>query len=146
MGAPDFNTDDLLEQAKGNQTALWYLAARRAREQEGSVEGWASYVGEDFAPSWDGMGDHASALDIATQAAMNMATTADMRVVDVSGSQARAVVVVEGPEQEWIDQMKANLEDLDRVNEVIFLAIAKRRGLTYTQERHGQTVRMTFAR
>src|SRR5215210_7501073 len=114
MGAPEFSTEDLLEQARGNLTAFYYLAARRAKEMEGSVEGWAAYIGDDFAPGWDGMGDDASALQVATQAAMNMATTADMRVVDVSGDDTRAVLTLEGPEQEWVDAMKTAIEDLDR--------------------------------
>ena len=69
-----------------------------------------------------------------------------MHVVDVTGDDTNAVVTVEGPEQEWIDAMKVAVEDLDRINEVIFVAIATRRGLTYTQERTGGNVRMTFAR
>lgn len=146
MGAPDFSTEDLLEQARGNQTAFYYLAARRAKEMEGSVERWASYVADDFAPSWDQMGDKPSALEIATQSAMNMATTADMHVVDVSGDDSRAVVTLEGPEEEWVDTMKVAVEDLDRVNEIIFAAITTRRGLTFTQEREGGSVRLTFER
>ena len=42
---PEFGTEELLEQARGNQSAIWHLAVRRAREQEGSVDGWASYAG-----------------------------------------------------------------------------------------------------
>jgi hypothetical protein len=146
VGAPDFSTEELLEQARGNQTAVWHLAVRRASEREGSVEDWASYIGEDFAPSWDEMGDDPSALDVARQAAMNIATTADMQVVDLEGDDARAVVTVDGPEQEWIDAMKTTAEDLDRVNEVIFRAIASRRGLSYSQEREGGAFRMIFAK
>ena len=146
MSAPDFNTDDLLEQARGNQTALYYLAARRAKELEGSVDGWASYVAEDFAPSWDEMGDEASASRVARMAAMNMATTSDMRVTGLEGDDSRAVVTLEGPDPEWIEAMNVSVQDVDRVNELIFDAIATRRGLTYGQERTGNTLRMTFAR
>ena len=59
---------------------------------------------------------------------------------------ARATVTCEGPEAEWLDQTGVAAEDLDRVNEVIFGAIAERRGLAYTQEREGSTLRMSFAR
>lgn len=146
MSGIDFGTDKLLEQARGNQTAVWHLAVRRAREQEGSVEGWASYVGEEFAPSWDEMGENASALDVARTAALNIATTADMRPTALEGDESRAVVTVEGPESDWTDSMGTSVEDLDRTNEIIFSAIARRRGLTMTQERTGSTFRLVFER
>jgi hypothetical protein len=146
MAGIDFGTERLLEQARGNQTAIWHLAVRRAREQEGSVEGWASYVGEDFAPSWDELGESASALDVARAAALNIATTADMRPTALEGDETRAVVTAEGPESEWTDPMGTSVEDLDRVNEIIFSAIARRRGLTLTQERTGGTFRLVFER
>lgn len=146
MSGIDFGTDELLEQARGNQTAIWHLAVRRAREQEGSVEGWASYVGDGFAPSWDEMGENASALDVARMAAMNIATTADMRPTALEGDQTRAVVTVEGPEADWCEAMGTSIEDLDRTNEIIFSAIARRRGLSMTQERIGTSFRLIFER
>jgi hypothetical protein len=142
----DFGTDELLEQARGNQSAIWHLAIRRAREQEESVEGWASYIGEDFAPSWDEMGENASALDVARGAAMNIATTADMRPIALDGDRDRAVLTIEGPESDWTDAMGTSVEDLDRANEIVFSTIARRRGLTLTQEREGGTFRLTFER
>jgi hypothetical protein len=142
----DFGTDELLEQARGNQSAIWHLAVRRAREQEGSVEGWASYVGEQFAPSWDEMGDNASALAVARTAALNLATTADMRPTSAEGDENRAVVTVEGPEADWTEAMGTSIEDLDRTNEIIFSTIARRRGMTLTQERTGTTMRLVFER
>ena len=69
MGDLDFDRDELLEQARGNSSAIWHLAARYAREREGSVDGWASYVGAAFAPSWDPMGDRPSARRVALQSA-----------------------------------------------------------------------------
>ena len=146
MSGVDFSTDDLLDQARGNQTAIWYLAVRRARELDGTVDEWAQYVADDFAPSWDEMGVAASALEVARGAALNMATTADMTPTDVDGDDDRATVTCDGPEEEWLDGTGVALEDLDRVNEVLFGAIADRRGLAYVQERSGSTLRMTFSR
>ena len=143
---PGFSTEELLEQARGNQSAIWHLAVRRAREQEGSVDEWASYVGRDFAPSWDDMGDDASAQDVARMAAMNMATTADMRPVGVSGNAKRAELVIEGPEEDWLENMGTAVEDLDRTNELIFRAIAERRGMTLEARRDGSRLTLTFAK
>jgi hypothetical protein len=146
MSGIDFGTDELLEQARGNQSAIWHLAVRRAREQEGSVDGWASYIGEHFAPSWDEMGENASALDVARMTAMNIATTADMRPTAVEGDQDRASVTIEGPESDWTEAMGTSIEDLDRSNEIIFSTIARRRGLAMTRERTGTTLRFIFER
>ena len=50
MSGIDFSTDDLLDQARGNQTAIWYLAVRRARELDGTVdERWRgdAFIGDE---------------------------------------------------------------------------------------------------
>ena len=142
----DFTTDELLEQARGNQTAIWHLAVRRARDQDGSVDEWATYVGGKFAPSWDDLGDEASALGVARATARNVATTADMRPVELTGDAGRAELLVQGPEEEWLESMGARLDDLDRANELIYRRIAERRGLTLEMRRDGQHLRFVFAR
>ena len=140
----EFNADEIREQAKGNQTAIWHLALRWVREQSGDVDSWASFVGSNFAPSWDELGDGASALEVARLAALNVATTADMRPLDVAGDETEAIVTVEGPERDWLERMGSSVEDLDRMNEIVFQAIAERRGLRFTQDREGDTFHMTF--
>jgi hypothetical protein len=122
--------DELLQQARGNLTAMWHVSIKRAREQDGSVHDWALFVGGEFAASWDEMGDQASARDVAETAAGNFATTADMRPAGVTGDESRAELVVEGPEQRWLDDFATTIDDLDRTNELFYRAIANRRGLT----------------
>ena len=92
------------------------------------------------------MGDDASAHDVARMAAMNMATTADMRPVEVSGDATRAEVVIEGPEPDWLEKMGTAVEDLDRTNELIFRVIAERRGMTLEARRDGSRLTLTFAK
>ena len=45
MGDTEFSTERLLEQASGNQSALFLMAVRWARERDGSVDAWANFVG-----------------------------------------------------------------------------------------------------
>jgi hypothetical protein len=146
VGDLDFDRDELLEQARGNQTAIWHLAVRYAREREGSVDGWASFVGAEFAPSWDSMGDRPSARRVALQSALNMATTADMHPVDVTGDDDRAELLLDGPEQEWLDDSKTTVDDMDRANELVFRAIAEGRGLTLDCHRDDAGLHLVFAR
>ena len=142
----DFDTEELLDQARGNQTAIWHLAARWAREKDGSVDAWASFVGGAFAPSWDPMGDDASARRVALQSALNMATTADMRPVEVTGDDSRAELVLEGPDEDSLHSFGTTRDDLDRANVLVFRAIAKRRGMTLESRRDGAGLHIVFAK
>ena len=146
VGDLDFDSDELLEQARGNQTAIWHLAARWAREHEGSVDGWASFVGREFAPSWDEMGSDASAREVAVQSALNMATTADMRPVELTGDETRAELVLEGPDQDLLDAFDTTREEIDRTNELVFRAIAEGRGMTLECRRDDAGLHLVFAK
>jgi hypothetical protein len=140
-----FSADEVLRRAKGNQTAVWYVSLAWAKNQAGGLDGWASFIGEQFAPSWDELGDDTSALEVARQAALNFATSADMQPIDLSGDDSRAVLSIAGPDQEWVDQ-GASAAELDRAYELVYSAIAKRRGLTLGAARTDGTLRLTFAR
>jgi hypothetical protein len=146
MADLDFSTDRVLSQAKGNLTGIWHVTLRWAKEQAGGVDSWASYVGQAFAPSWDELGDKASAIEVARLAGLNFATTDDLKPVDLNGDDTRAELTLTGPDQETLDDIAATTEDLDRSNELIYSAIARRRGLTLTTARTGDTLKLTFQR
>jgi len=146
MSDLDFSPDVLLEQARGNETAFWHLALRWAREREGSADGWAEFVGDQFAPSWDELGDPASAIEVARLAGLNAATTADMRPVELIGDDSRAELVIEGPEDHWLSRFGTTRDESDRANELIFRAIARRRGLTLEMQRDDGGLHLVFAR
>lgn len=146
MADLDFSTDRVLSQAKGNLTGIWHVTLRWAKEQAGGVDGWSSFVGQALAPSWDELGDKASAIEVARLAGLNFATTADLKPVDLSGDESRAELTLTGPDQETLDEMATTTEDLDRSNELIYSAIAKRRGLKLTTARTGDTLKLTFER
>ncbi len=146
MADLNFSPEVLLEQARGNETAFWHLALLWARQRDGSADGWAEFVGEQFAPSWDELGDRASALEVARLAGLNVATTADMRPVALTGDDSRAELVIEGPEDHWLSQFGTTREESDRANELIFRAIARRRGLTLERQRDERGLHLVFAR
>jgi hypothetical protein len=146
MADLDFSPEELLQQAQGNQSAFWHLAVRQARDRDGSVDSWATSVGEEFAPGWDELGDEASARRVAKIAGYNLATTADMHPVELTGDESRAELVVEGPDQDWLDNSGTMRQDHDRANELIFRVIAARRGLTLDVRREGDRLHLVFAR
>ena len=142
----DFQTDELLEQARGNQTAIWHVAARWARERDGSVDGWADFVGRMFAPSWDEMGPEASAREVALQSAFNLASTQDLHPVSLIGDDERSELVVEGPDQATLDSFGTTRQEIDRSNELVFRAIAEGRGLTPDCHRDDRGLHLIFSR
>lgn len=127
-------------------TAIWHLAVRWARERDGSVEAWAAFVGREFAPSWDEMGDDASAREVALGAALNMATTTDMRPVGLTGDDSRAELLLEGPDDESLEAFATTREDIDRANELVFRAIAEGRGMTLESRRDDAGLHLVFSR
>ena len=142
----DFSTEEILEQARGDSAAIWHMGVRWARERDGSVDDWASFVGRAFAPSWDSLGDDASALVVARQVGLIMAGQGDMRPKALSGDAARAEVVAEGPDPESLEQFGTTIEDIDRAQELVHGAIADRRGMTLECRRDGADFHMVFAR
>lgn len=146
MADLDFSTDRILSQAKGNVTGIWHVTMRWAKEQAGGLDGWATFLGEAFAPSWDELGDNTSAIEVARIAGLNFATTADLKPVGLSGDDSRAELTLTGPDQETLDEMATTTDDLDRSSELVYSAIAQRRGLKVTSARTGDTLRLTFER
>lgn len=146
MADLDFTDGEILEQARGDSSAIWHLAARWARERDGSVDGWGAFVGRAFAPTWDEVGEHASALDVARQTALIMAAQADMRPVALSGDADQAEVVIDGPDAEFLDSFGTTMVDIDRTNELVFRAIAERRGLSLECRRDDAGLHLVFRR
>jgi hypothetical protein len=142
----DFTNEEILEQARGDSAAIWHLAARWARERDGSVDAWASFVGGEFAPTWDGFGDNASALEVARQVALIMAGQADMRPAALSGDASSAELVVEGPDPEYLEVSATTTPEIDRTHELVFRAIAERRGMTLECRRDDAGLHLVLAR
>ena len=146
MANLDFTNDEILEQARGDSAAIWHAAARWSRDRDGSVDGWASFVGREFAPTWDELGDNASAFDIAKQTALIMAGQADMQLKDLSGDASRAELILEGPDREYLESFGTTTADIDRTHEIVFGAIAERRGLTLQCRRDNGDLHLVFER
>jgi hypothetical protein len=54
--------------------------------------------------------------------------------------------VVEGPDPEYLDQAGTTTEEIDRTQQLVFAAIAERRGMTLDCSRDESGFHMTFAR
>ena len=146
MANLDFTNDEILEQARGDSAAVWHAAARWSRDRDGSVDRWASFIGDQFAPTWDEMGDDASALDVARQTGLIMAGQADMQLKDLSGDASRAELLLEGPDPEYLESFGTTNAEIDRTHEIVFGAIAERRGLALECRRDNAGLHLVFER
>lgn len=145
MADTDFSTERLLEQASGNQSAMFLMGVRWARERDGSVDSWANFVGEQFASSWDDMRD-AGAREVARITGLNFACSADSKFVGLEGDEARAEALIEGPDPEWLNDTGVAVEDSDRANELIFRHIAQRLGLALEVRRDDRGLHLVFSK
>jgi hypothetical protein len=145
MADTDFSTERLLEQASGNQSAMFLMGVRWAHERDGSVDSWANFVGEQFASSWDDMRD-AGAREVARIAGLNFACSADSKFVGLEGDEARAEALIEGPDPEWLKDAGVSIEDNDRANELIFRHIAEQLGLALEVRRDDRGLHLVFSK
>jgi hypothetical protein len=85
MSDVDFAAAELSAQASGNQSAIYLVALDWALDRDGSVDDFADFMGRSFAPSWEEM-KGASAREVARQAGMNFASSADSRLSCLTGT------------------------------------------------------------
>lgn len=145
MGDTDFSAERLLKQASGNQSAMFLVSMAWAKQRDGSVDGWAEFVGDQFADSWDEMRD-AGAKDIARMAGLNFASSADSTFVSLDGDATRAEALIDGPDPEWLEGTVVTRDDSDRANELIFGRIAAHLGLSLDVRRDEAGLHLVFSR
>lgn len=145
MGDTDFSTERLLEQASGNQSALFLIALRWAKERDGSVDSWATFMGEQFAPSWESIRNE-GAREVARSAGLNFACGAESKFAALEGDASRAEAVIEGPDAQWLEDTGVSEQDYDRANQLIFGRIAEHLGLTFAARRTGAGFHLMFSR
>jgi hypothetical protein len=145
MNDIEFSTERLLEQASGNQSGMFIVSLAWAKQRDGSVDGWAGFVGDQFADSWDEMRDQ-GALDIARIAGLNFACSADSELIRLDGDAQRAEAVIQGPDPEWLEDSGVTTEDSDRANELIFGRIAAHLGVSLEVHRDEEGLHLVFSR
>jgi len=141
----EFSAERLLQQASGNQSGMFMVSMAWAKQRDGSVDGWAGFVGDQFADSWDSMRDR-GARDIAQIAGLNFASSADSKFIRLEGDGQRAEAVIQGPDPEWLEGTDLTSDDSDRANELIFGRIAAHLGLSLEVRRDEEGLHLVFSR
>ena len=145
MNDIEFSESRLLEQASGNQSAIFLVSLAWAKQRDGSVDAYATFVGDEFAESWDELRD-AGAREVARIAGLNFASSADSRFVSLDGDDSRAEVVIQGPDPEWLEGTALSAADTDRANELIFRQIVEHLGLRLEAHRDEEGLHLIFSR
>jgi hypothetical protein len=145
MNDTEFSAERLLEQASLNQSAMFIVSLAWAKQRDGTVDGWAGFVGDQFADSWEEMRD-SGAREIARIAGLNFASSADSTFLRLEGDGQRAEAVIEGPGPEWLEGTGVTKEDSDRANELIFGRIAAHLGLSVEVRRDEEGLHLVFSR
>jgi hypothetical protein len=145
MTDTEFSAQRLLEQASGNQSAMFLVSLAYAKQRDGSVDGWAGFVGDQFADSWNSMRDR-GAREVARIAGLNFASSADSKFIRLDGDEQRAEAVIQGPDPEWLEGTGVTNEDNDRANELIFGKIAAHLGLSLEVRRDEEGLHLVFSR
>jgi hypothetical protein len=145
MNDTQFSAERLQEQASLNHTAFFVVSLAWAKQRDGSVDGWAGFVGDQFADSWDSMRDR-GARDVARIAGLNFASSADSKFIRLEGDERRAEAVIQGPDPEWLEGTGVTSEDSDRANELIFGKIAAHLGLSLEVRRDEEGLHLVFSR
>ena len=144
VSKPEFSTERLLEQASGNQSAIFLLALRWARERDGSVDGWANFLGNQLAEGWSSLREN-GAFEVARMAGINFACSADSKFVGLEGDASRADAVIDGPDPEWLEEAGVSVEDHDRANDLLFGRIAEHVGLSFESRRDAAGLHLIFS-
>jgi hypothetical protein len=145
MSDIEFSEARLLQQAAGNQSAMFLVSLAWAKKQTGSVDSFAEFVGEQFAESWGELRG-AGAEQVARMAGMNFASSADSKLLRVDGDDERAEAVIAGPDPEWLAGTGVTAEDSDRANELIFSRIAAYVGMRLESHRDQAGLHLAFSR
>jgi hypothetical protein len=145
MSDVEFPESRLLQQASGNQSAMFLVSLAWAKQRDGSIDPWAAFVGDEFAASWHDLRG-AGAREIARMAGLNFASSADSRFLALDGDDDQAEAVIGGPDPAWLEGGPVTVADSDRANELIFGRIADHLGMRLEARRDEAGLHLVFSR
>lgn len=141
---PEFPPERLLEQAQGNFNAIVCTTIAYLKERGLPLDDYVTYVGQKFAPTWDGM-QAASAKEFAESAALNLVASGG-QVLALTGDEHQAeVLMTNSPPADYLEMAGISTADADTFNGV-FHAVAGALDLHFEQQRTGEQVRLRFSR
>ena len=132
----EWTAQEILQQAQMNGISSMLGTIVYLRQRGESIDEWAKYLGEMFAPGWQGLRD-ASALDVMHSAVFNPVSLGG-QLVSIDGDDKRASAVIDFPIKEMAEEIGVSVEEFDRVMTNIYNAIFDFLGINFTSQRDGE--------
>ncbi|HEU5346552.1 MAG TPA: hypothetical protein VFU60_19535 [Ktedonobacterales bacterium] len=144
MGAPTFTNDEMLEQAKGNASAITLITVAYLKQTGASATDWTRFASAALAPTWRVAADF-DASQLAHIWALNFASTGGA-VQSLQGDAQRAELVVsDWPSGDVLAALGLTREDADPLLEIVPLLMGSV-GATGSCERAGDTLHIVITR
>ena len=145
MAEPEFSTDQLLEQAQGNITAIILGTLAYLKAHSLSSEEFIAFMGKLVAPGWEevkGQGARAAMKYIARNA-----STTGAGLASISGDENQAeVVLTNWPSTTDLEVFGVTQEEVDAFAWAIYHPVAAYLNLHYEWQRHGNQIVVRLTR
>lgn len=144
MADTTFTAEELHEQAQGNAAIFPLVTIAYLRERGLSVDEWAVFVGQRFAPSWSSL-QGGDAVTVARFAARNIVAEGARLVSLTGGADRGEAVIADWPDPEALSMFGLTQDDANPVLHS-FRPIAEYLGLQFALRREGEHVHLIFTR
>lgn len=144
MSAPTFTNDELLEQAKGNATAIMLVTLAYLKQAGGSAADWTRFAATALAPGWTEAANF-DAMQLGRVWALNFVSTGGAAQSLQGDAQRAELVVSDWPSGEFLTMLGLTREDADPFMELVPLLTGSV-GATATCTRVGDTLTITITR
>ncbi|MDE3230031.1 MAG: hypothetical protein KGO05_09105 [Chloroflexota bacterium] len=144
MSAPTFTNDEMLEQAKGNATAIMAVTIAYLKRTGASVADWTRFTASALAAGWTEAADF-DAMQLGRVWALNIASTGGAVQSLQGGAQRAELIVTDWPAGELLAAFGLTREDADPTMELIPL-LTRSVGASATYARAGDTLTIVITR
>lgn len=140
---PAFTPQQITDMAQENANAFALASVAFLREHKISIDDFATFVGQCYAPGWEEMRGK-TAREVAQLTALNMASVgADVRSLTGDGTQAH-LVIVDWPPKDFCEFFSLSPSEVDPLWN-LYEPIARYLGFNYTWKRRGDEVTLIFS-
>ncbi len=139
-----FTSDQLLEQARGNATALTLATFAFFKAQGWALEQLVDFMGTQLARGWETMRGQ-GAINTMDFVALNMVSYG-AKLESLAGDDSKATAIISNwPPRQWLDYFGLTAKDVDAWAD-LFKPIAASLNLNYERSNDGEKLVYTISR
>ncbi len=134
----EFTKEEIGERGILNATELWFTTILYLRSKGLSIEEWADFVGQQYAPGWEELKGK-GALAVMGEAVINW-ISCGAELISFTGDENRAEAVLEWPPEGYTG---VPFEEAQKIN-TVFILITRQVNLKCAWESAGRQFRLSF--